>query len=692
MHYISGAADGATHRYYNRQDTVGVMIEMTPSEPSTTYMVTRTPMSASGYSQFDDHDDVAKPLPQSQRFHEDLEAGRPTFRHTTSLAREAAKAEKIREIETIAANLDACKDDVSLIGSAFRTNVRKSVLYKLLHQDASAELSPFDVDAIEDEKKQLLRHPVMRLIVLLKWRAFGLRGYCEQLFMHLLLLLTFTVSLGLTLKVTKDGQGNSTIVHSKSFNNFNSFEDDNSGSGSTFDFGSDHMDEYDFTSFTSSDDPDVQFKQMAYFWLVAAPLLLLSLIATRFMTWKNKSTWACVMLVVGGAAATAILLNKEALFGFCKSKAWEILNNCLLGLSALYFCIFELRELAADITDHQVRLSGDSILYWRCVHVPCHFFRSIFDLVRGKTPSPYFESYWNRIQLPTFFFVVVYVLCEYTAPFSDEMRVYAGIPALFLLYVMCVQYLEVFQAVGYLLPMMRHMLTDVFRYLAFYFPIQCAYACAYYLLFKSQLGNLKPYEPVKNFSSTFATTLRGIFPNVNLGQNNTYANDLLTILKTKDTSDMFQGYETVPKSFVTTYLVSFGQINIEPFDQLESTTASILGYILLLTHATIVIVMLLNVLIAMMDKTMGAYMDEAKVEACVTFAECVLRMEKMSKQETSEAYWQQLDMSEVQVLYENIVRADSHEKSNDDAVLKAIAELSATVKSLQMDKKYTSKQ
>ncbi|EQC26883.1 hypothetical protein SDRG_15306 [Saprolegnia diclina VS20] len=147
------------------------------------------------------------------------------------------------------------------------------------------------------------------------------------------------------------------------------------------------------------------------------------------------------------------------------------------------------------------------------------------------------------------------------------------------------------------------------------------------------------------------------------------------------------GYETVPKSFLTTYLVTFGQINMEPFDQLATTSASILGYLLLVSHATIVIVMLLNVLIAMMDKTMGAYMDEAKVEATVTFAECVLRMEKTTTQAMSEVYWRQLDKSKAQVLYEDMLRADANEKSEDSAVLHAIDKISSRVKSLQTRRK-----
>ncbi|EQC25615.1 hypothetical protein SDRG_16511 [Saprolegnia diclina VS20] len=647
MHYISDVADGTAYPSYHHQDSIGVMVEMTPSEPSTTYMASRTPRSESGHSNYDEQHDVAKPLPPNRRFSQDYDANRSTFRHTRSLAREAAKAQKLRELETISSDLDDWKDNVAQMAGAFRAKVRDSMLFKLLHQDAPDAFSPFDLDAIDDAKKRLLQHPVMRLMVLLKWRAFGLRMYCEQLLMHWLLLLTFTVSLAIGFGIATSAKLDQVLVG----------------------------------------------------WLVGMPFLLVSLLATRFSTWKNKVVCACVVFVLVSGAITGLLLKYDKVKALCNSTApideiWDedgkdginksfvSLNNAVLGLSALYFCLFESREFAADMPDDDVRRG----ILGRWLRASRYMLTSLVDLVCGKPTSPYLESYWNRIQLPTFFFVFVYVFCEFASPFSANMRVYGGIPALFLLWIMGVSYLEVFPAVGYLLPMMRRMLADVFRYLAFYFPIQCAYTCAYYLLFKSQGYDLKPYEPDQKFIDKFNESLSVLFPGANT-TDETLVTSLLEILKTKDKNDMFQGYETVPKSFLTTYLVTFGQINLEPFDQLATTSASILGYLLVLTHATIVIVMLLNVLIAMMDKTMGAYMDEAKVEATVTFAECVLRMEKTTTQAMSEVYWRQLDKSKAQVLYENMLRADANEKSEDSAVLHAIAKISSRVKSLQTRRK-----
>ncbi|EQC26879.1 hypothetical protein SDRG_15302 [Saprolegnia diclina VS20] len=418
------------HPSNRRRDDIGVMVEM--AESSTTFL-------APEHAQCDNGEDKSFPPSLRRRYASALDPHRSTFRHTTSLQHEAAKDQKLRELDEVAATLDMWRDDHDSMVKALRTKVRDSMLFSLLHNDATAGMDEWDRDVIQDEKKKLLQHPVMRLIVLLKWRAFGVRMFSEQLLMHLLLLLTLTVSLTISLGTI---QGD------------------------------------------PKDDPDgdKEFKKIAGSWLCGTALLLLSLLVTRFLTWQNKK--AC--------AITAISLNLDHLVQLCDSLTFVKLNNGLVGLCAVYFCIFELRELAADYPDYAVFLCGDSLMYWRLVHVPTHFVTSIYKLVCTKTPSPYLESYWNRIQLPLFLLVLVYALCELWTYFPFEMCVYLGIPMHFVLCLMCVQYLEAFRDVGYLLPMMRRMLTDVFRYLAFYLPIQCGYACAYYLLFKSQGENLKP--------------------------------------------------------------------------------------------------------------------------------------------------------------------------------------------------------
>lgn len=194
----------------------------------------------------------------------------------------------------------------------------------------------------------------------------------------------------------------------------------------------------------------------------------------------------------------------------------------------------------------------------------------------GFKCANYFDTAFNKLQIPTFIGVLVYVVHEFAWPYEPSVQLYFGITLSFLLWVLSLQYLEVHSTAGYLIPMMRGMAADLSRFLAFYWPFQCAYTCAYFLLFQAL------DEPT---------------------------------------------YNTVGHAFVTTFLVMLGQINLDAFENLTDGSY-VLGYVLLLSHATLTIVMLLNVLVAMMTKTVDGGLDQAKLEALVSFAECVLRSEK----------------------------------------------------------------
>ncbi|EQC38827.1 hypothetical protein SDRG_03785 [Saprolegnia diclina VS20] len=496
------------------------------------------------------------------------------------------KAKSIRGLRGESKMLSDCIRDTNQLDDILTKTVTKSLLFRLLHDDTSSNMSWFHREAIQAEKKKLLQHPVMRVIVLLKWRTFGFRMYCEHLFMYWLLLFTMILSLSMGLGVV----------------------------------------------------PESTYHELLIGWLTTCSFLIIVAFATRFVAWETKLICACAAIAVLGCTMGVLQYAYEPLR---KRLSWEMfgrINNLLVGLSALYFCAIELRELAADVDNEDLRKEM-GLLKWHGVHIPRHMCFAVWDVLRGHKPTPYLESYWNRIQLPTFFFVLVYVFCEFTAPFSDSMRVYAGIPAVLLLWIMGLQYLEVFGSIAYLLPMMRRMIADGYSFLVFYWSIQCGYTCAYYLLFKSQ------------------------------GEN-----------------DAFAPYNSLPESFITAYLVTFTQINLEPFQALTSPAAYVLGYTLLLTHATIVIVMLLNALIAIMNKTMGAYVEEAKLEATVTFSECVLRMEKAKTFGTKPQDYVAVVGKRHIFFYnalEETLRQLRHEKNKDKVVLDAIKAYNSAVHSFQ---------
>ncbi|OQR87702.1 hypothetical protein THRCLA_10437 [Thraustotheca clavata] len=129
---------------------------------------------------------------------------------------------------------------------------------------------------------------------------------------------------------------------------------------------------------------------------------------------------------------------------------------------------------------------------------------------------------------------------------------------------------------------MTLLVNDVYRFLIFYAPFQFAYAFAYYLLFQDCL---------------------------------------------KQESCDASAFDSISQSFITTYLVMLQQFDTGSFDQLQGAQY-VVGYILLLSHTTLVMVMLLNVLVAMLSKSVEDILERAKQEALCSFAECVLRCEK----------------------------------------------------------------
>ncbi|EQC25617.1 hypothetical protein SDRG_16513 [Saprolegnia diclina VS20] len=319
MYYITDAPQGTTHRSYRHQDTIGVMDEMTPSaEPETMYTSARTPTSTSGYS----HDDVRSlPMPFTDRTAAATSAPRQALIDVASVTnRCVAKRSPLEEpsqdppsensTSTSGKELNTIEDVRAKAGllstwilapEAVRDelgrSVRDSLLFQLLHHDTKVGVSWFDRDALEDEKKKVLQHPVMRVIVLLKWQAFGFRMYCEHLFMHWLLLFTMTLSLSMGLGVA----------------------------------------------------PESTYHSLFIGWLTTCSVLVIAAFATRIVVWETKVPCACITIAVLGCVGGGLQYAFEPLQDQVSWLMFGRINNILVGLSALYFCTFELRELAADI-------------------------------------------------------------------------------------------------------------------------------------------------------------------------------------------------------------------------------------------------------------------------------------------------------------------------------------------------------
>ncbi|KDO22391.1 hypothetical protein SPRG_11343 [Saprolegnia parasitica CBS 223.65] len=451
----------------------------------------------------------------------DIETDSPHF----SLAAYERAVETRSDLSIAVRELDKCVNNPTELARVYNGNgvdVNRTALFVTL-QSSSQQGST------DTATKKLLEHSVMREVIALKWQRFGLRMYMEQLLMYCLLLLSMTVAVSMR--------------------------------------------------------PGVDaYPTQLQAWLYVGIPLLIALSASPWFTYERRASWRAATAGIICIALAVMLSMRESLHVL----HWTLFTNfntVVVGLTGLYFLRFELNEMFGEVAEHNrlfdcgfhsLSPRSQKVLYY-VIFCPFSVVYQFAVLLVGGDTAKYFDSFFNCVQLPTFSSVLVFAVYELVGDIDPTLRLYGGMVLNMLLWILGLQYLEVHGTAGYLIPMMRGLLRDVFRFLAFYWPFQCAYACGYFLLFQ-------------------------------------------------DTDE--ETYNTLWRAFVTTFLVMLGQIELDPFENLPDTSSYVLGYTLLLSHATIVMVMLLNVLIAIMTKTVDGGLELAKLEALVSFAECVLRSEK----------------------------------------------------------------
>ncbi|RHY09865.1 hypothetical protein DYB36_008074 [Aphanomyces astaci] len=266
-------------------------------------------------------------------------------------------------------------------------------------------------------------------------------------------------------------------------------------------------------------------------------------------------------------------------------KKWKNHALNVLFLQSIFWTgVFGIPLFAyvATRTDAQINASKDliqifqNIVLWLAAG---YFFRWEVKEMMGYGVRNYFTSVVNSMQIITFCVILFfYVPCqlqiipETVVPRQTQL-VCSGFTTLSL-WVLFLQFLEIIPSAGYLLPMMKGLMRDLTRFSILYGGL----TCCYYILFQS-----KP------------------------------------------------GHETLLKSFITVFLVLFGQLD-QVVDVIESEKDKqpllyVVGYILLMFHCAAAIVLLLNVLIAMMNVTMQMGLENARIEALVSYAHCILRLE-----------------------------------------------------------------
>ncbi|OQS07829.1 hypothetical protein THRCLA_20052 [Thraustotheca clavata] len=326
-----------------------------------------------------------------------------------------------------------------------------------------------------------------------------------------------------------------------------------------------------------------KFPYQLMVWLYIGSMLCVVYMALFWYKTSTSRMWTgCTLLIL---IAWYVIL--QFLYGGIESwmennSLWFVrMNNIVLAPIAFYVLTKEIEEWVPELSTFCDAKNWSSKLLRGIVYylILIPMFVVLNFLLRPFTSTgkaDYYSSAFNHIQIPTYVGVLFYVVNEFTAITTGDAQIYLGIVLSFILWFLSLEYLEVHPTIGYLLPMMRAMAVDMKRFLIFYAPFQCAYTSAYYFLFQGR------NEPT---------------------------------------------YNTIGEAFITTFLVVLGQIDLDPFNTL-SGASYVAGYIILLTHATLVIVMLLNVIVAMMSKTMEDSFEQSKMKAIVSFAVCVLRCEK----------------------------------------------------------------
>ncbi|OQS04011.1 hypothetical protein THRCLA_21003 [Thraustotheca clavata] len=423
--------------------------------------------------------------------------------------------------------LDKCKKDINMIAKFYsgdEKDIKHSSLYLIVHAKSKPQANI--------EPKRLLAHYVMEKVVYMKWESFAKRMYLQQLVLHCLLVMTMTLSVSMSRE--------------------------------------------------ASSNTDFLFPDQLTIWLYVGSTLGIVFVALFWYKPSHSFAWKVRTLLVLIAWYIIVYFVYDKIESLTDYLWFAQINNIIVGVISFYFLAMEIEEWSPNqwyISDNDIWIFN--FIFFTIYYVFMVPFGVVVNLLNlaaslDKQEEDYYSSAFNLIQIPTYFSVILYVISEFTTIFKGDAQIYFGILLSFILWVLSLEYVEAHPTAGYLLPMMRAMAGDMMRFMIFYAPFQCAYTCAYYLLFHES------GEPT---------------------------------------------YNNIGEAFITTFLVVLGQIDLEPFKKLNGASY-VVGYTILLTHATLVIVMLLNVIVAMMSKTMEDSFEKAKMKAIISFAECVLRCEK----------------------------------------------------------------
>ncbi|EQC27159.1 hypothetical protein SDRG_11148 [Saprolegnia diclina VS20] len=200
------------------------------------------------------------------------------------------------------------------------------------------------------------------------------------------------------------------------------------------------------------------------------------------------------------------------------------------------------------------------------------------------------KSRLARLQLLLYLIIVcVYVPMKlHWLDASTSVQTGLGSIITIVLWVLSLQFLKVVPAVSFLLPMVGDLLVDVGNFFIFFGVVQVGLALTFYQLFRE--------KDVKEFS-------------------------------------------TLWQSFVTTYFVTFGNVPLDAISSFDPETESFLtacATLLFMCQSATIVLLLINVLLAMMNKTVDVGLNRAKSQALSSYAQSILHLEMSQRMNKSE--------------------------------------------------------
>ncbi|KAG9413452.1 hypothetical protein AC1031_012670 [Aphanomyces cochlioides] len=104
----------------------------------------------------------------------------------------------------------------------------------------------------------------------------------------------------------------------------------------------------------------------------------------------------------------------------------------------------------------------------------------------------------------------------------------------------------------------------------------------------------------------------------------------------------------------------------------ESEVLDTYRTVLTMVHAAVVVVLLLDLLIAMMNTTLGQGLERAKTEAIASYAQCILRMEVSTRKHSTMKLGSVINPA----FHETRNKADFAKTEEDDEILRSLEESS----------------